>query len=205
MGSGVRNHDGGILGLLTLTDEHTEAIEFDLIRLGLRLRDVGSVGFNWRDLLVIVKRLGRDTELYRALHPEDDTSWSISDYLLALIADQSALRLWQAGGGRGSKPKPVPRPGDEPTQKHYGTAEPVESIVEWLGAEFGGMVERTPAEQRALDIRQGLADGHSRAALAEHYGVSLSTVGRIARGEAWGHLTSPSQSPARTFGEASEE
>lgn len=99
--------------------------------MGLRLRDVASSHFNWRDLLVVCKRLGRTSELYREMHPDDDTSWTVSDYLLATIADATHLRLWQAGGGKGTKPKPHPRPGDVTTKR--GTAMTREEADAWLG------------------------------------------------------------------------
>ena len=37
---------------------------------------------------------------------------TFSLYLLAMVADNTQFRLWQAAGGKGKKPKPVPRPGD---------------------------------------------------------------------------------------------
>lgn len=122
---------GGTVSLRDSIAEYSEAIEFDLIRLGLRLRDCPSPHFNWRDLWVVCRNLGRDSAFYRALNPDDDTSWSVSDYLLAQIADTTALRLWQAGGGKGKKPKPVPRPGD--IKKYRGDALPVADMAEWLG------------------------------------------------------------------------
>ena len=119
------------LSLVQLAREHSEALEFDLIKLGLRLRDAGSLEFNWRDLWVICRRLGRDSELYKSMNPDDDTSWSVTDYLLAMVADNTAFRLYQAAGGKGKKPKPVPRPGDV---KRYGDdALPVADMQEWLG------------------------------------------------------------------------
>ena len=119
------------LSLVQLSREHSEALEFDLIKLGLRLRDAGSLEFNWRDLWVICRRLGRDSELYKSMNPDDDTSWSVTDYLLAMVADNTSFRLYQAAGGKGKKPKPVPRPGD--VKRYGGDALPVTEMAEWLG------------------------------------------------------------------------
>ena len=119
------------LSLVRLSREHSEALEFDLIKLGLRLRDAGSLEFNWRDLWVICRRLGRDSELYKSMNPDDDTSWSVTDYLLAMVADNTSFRLYQAAGGKGKKPKPVPRPGD--VKRYGGDALPVTEMAEWLG------------------------------------------------------------------------
>ena len=102
-----------------------------MIKLGLRLRDAGSLEFNWRDLWVICRRLGRDSELYKSMNPDDDTSWSVTDYLLAMVADNTSFRLYQAAGGKGKKPKPVPRPGD--VKQYGGDALPVTDMQEWLG------------------------------------------------------------------------
>lgn len=190
MAGRVRCDSGGILGLLSLIEEHREAIEFDLIRMGLRLRNVGSSTFNWRDLLVVIKRLGRDSETYRELHPDDDTSWTVSDYLLASIADISQLRIWQAGGGKGRKPKPLPRPGDVKRQR--GDAMSVEEAKAWLGWDSSDSDDATgielSSEERARQIKLALAAGDARAEIAERFTISLSTVGRISRGEAWTHI-----------------
>lgn len=183
MGRGVRELDGGIAGLLTLIDEHKEPLEFDLIRLGLRLRHCPSPEFNWRDLWVICRRLGRDSELYKALNPEDDTSWSVTDYLLAMIADNTQFRLWQAANGKGKKPRPVPRPGD--VKKYKGDALPVDDMADWLGEGWGAPSETVVSgfdrEERDEAIRAALARGESRAYVAEAFDVSVSTVGRVAR------------------------
>ena len=134
MERGVGYGPGGVLSLLALIDEHGEALEFDLIALGLRLRDCPSPEFNWRDLWVVCRRLGRDSELYKSTNPDDDTSWSVTDYLLAMVADNTSFRLYQAAGGKGKKPKPVPRPGD--VKRYGGDALPVTEMAEWLGDDW---------------------------------------------------------------------
>ena len=183
MGGGVRHERGGILSLLTIIGDHGEALEFDLIRLGLRLRDCPSPGFNWRDLWVICRRLGRDSELYKAMNPEDDTAWSVTDYLLAMIADNTAFRLWQAANGKGKKPRPVPRPGD--VKRYAGDALPVADMADWLGEGWGEpsdtVVSGFGRDERDEAIRAALARGESRASVADAFGVSTSTVGRAAR------------------------
>ena len=185
MGVGVRHAVGGILSLLTLIEEHREALEYDLIQLGLRLRHCPSPGLNWRDLWVICRRLGRDSELYRSMNPDDDPSWSVSEYLLAAVADALNMRLWQAGGGKGTKPKPVPRPTDE-KPKQYGTAEPVEDIIAWIQTEMADMTPAPSPEERARAvrddaIREALDAGATRRECAERFSVSVSTIGRVAR------------------------
>lgn len=134
MERGVGYGLGGVLSLLALIDEHGEALEFDLIALGLRMRDCPSPEFNWRDLFVVCRYLGRDSKLYASMNPDDDTSWGVAEYLLATVVDNGNARLWQAAGGKGRKPKPVTRPGD--VKKYGGDALPVADMAEWLGADW---------------------------------------------------------------------
>lgn len=118
------------------------------------------------------------------MNPDDDTSWSVTDYLLALVADNTAFRLWQSAGGKGRKPKPIPRPGD--TKKYGGDSLPVSDMAEWLGWDDPAEVVVTglDRDERDAAIRAALARGESRAAVAESFGVSTSTVGRVVRREA---------------------
>lgn len=134
MGRGVLDEAGGILSLLDLVDEHGEALEFDLIALGLRLRDCPSPEFNWRDLFTVCRYLGRDSKLYASMNPDDDTSWGVAEYLLATVVDNGNARLWQAAGGKSKKPKPVTRPGD--MKRVRGDSLPVADMAEWLGADW---------------------------------------------------------------------
>lgn len=139
---------------------------------------------------MICRRLGRDSELYKAMNPEDDTSWAVTDYLLAMVADNTQFRLWQAAGGKGKKPKPVPRPGD--TKKYQGDALPVDAMADWLGwdAPADVVVTGMDGAERAVAIRAALKRGERRGGIAGDFNVSISTVGRIARGESWGHVPS---------------
>ena len=212
--------------------------------MGLRLRDAGSSAFNWRDLWVVVRNLGRESATFAAIYAGDDSidpSWGVSEYLLASVVDALTFRLYQAGGGKGQKPKPVPRPGDvvrtrgdsmsreeadawlgwsgEPAptfeltledkiRAALATGESSRAIAECLDApleDVNRLALTAPApaetitppppeepptapEERARGIKAALGDGSSRAAIAERFSVSLSTVGRIARGETWAHI-----------------
>lgn len=119
------------------------------------------------------------------MNPDDDTSWSVTDYLLALVADNTAFRLWQAGSGKGKKPKPIPRPGD--VKKVQADSLPVDQMTDWLGegwtAPSETIVTGLDLAERDTAIRSALSRGESRAAVAESFGVSVSTVGRVARSE----------------------
>ena len=123
MAEGLRGHGGGILGLVDLLEEHREALDYDLLTLGLDLNDVGSRHLDWRRLRAVVTYLPATSALGRSVHG-DAASWSTTDYLLAAAADALAAGNWQRGGGKGRRPKPIPRPGDEDstkTSKRFGT------------------------------------------------------------------------------------
>lgn len=60
--------------------------------------------------------------------------WTTTDQLLALTVDFLAGISWQLGGGKGAKPKPLPRPWDKTLQR------------------IGGGTSYTPAE---LDLLLG--------------------------------------------------
>jgi hypothetical protein len=102
----------------------------------LRLRDVGSTDFWWRDLLVFVQHVGRDSALYRSQNP-DDSPWGLSEHLLAVVADAVIAANWMQsrdGQKNRNRPKPIQRPGVVPEKKTFGgKAESIDTIREWLG------------------------------------------------------------------------
>lgn len=147
-----RSVPGGIVGLVQLIDEHGPAIEYDLIKLGLRLRQLGTDWLTWRDLLVIVQHAGHETSLFTSMHP-DAAPWKLSEHLLAVIADAVIAGNWMQskdGQKNRNRPKPIPRPGVEPEAKKFGgRAESMDAIRDWLGW------NATPPEKpkRARDAR----------------------------------------------------
>ena len=67
-------------------------------------------------------------------------SWAggdVSAHLLAVIADGITAGNWMQskdGQKNRNRPKPIPRPGLEPSDKKYGgKAESMDSIRDWLG------------------------------------------------------------------------
>lgn len=129
-----------------MLDKHQDAIEADLIRTGLRLRDVGSSGFDWRDLLVLVRQAPHDSALMAAAHPEA-ARWGQGEFLLAELVDLTALLLWAKtvdGAKNRNRPRPYPRPGvDDPdTRRVTGHAVPLNQVRDRLRA------LRTHAEER---------------------------------------------------------
>lgn len=123
-----------MLGLLALLDEYADPIAFDLIRLGLRLRDLGTDRLTWDDLLVIAQQGDRTSALFRAMHP-DEHSWGLPELLLAEVTDALNVANWQRGGGKKADyPKPLPRPGVVESEKKYGAkAIPIDDMADFLG------------------------------------------------------------------------
>ena len=138
MEGGVDGRPGGILSVCRELRDHGEAIEYDLITLGLRLDDLGTERLSWRDLLVFLRQAPRTSAYTRAREPER-SAWGVTDYLLATIADALAVANWQRGSqGRrapGPRPKPITRPGAEEKQVFGRGAIRIRDFDDWWGAD----------------------------------------------------------------------
>ncbi|MGV3564224.1 MAG: hypothetical protein ACO1ON_13180 [Nocardioides sp.] len=133
MAGRLGHHRGGIAGLLTLLDEHQEAIEYDLLTVGLRLDWLGTERLSWRDLLVIIRQSPRTSAYARAIHG-DEALWGLSDHLLAEVVDALAWANWQRAGQRyAPKPKPIPRPGRKGKTQRVGSEPlPIAELDTWI-------------------------------------------------------------------------
>lgn len=119
MGRGVAGGPGGIFGLCAELDEHAEAIEYDLIALGLRLDDLGTPALSWRDLLVVLRNAPPGSAYARALG--EDTQWTLTDHLLAAVIDSLETANWQRQGKpHAPRPARVPRPGTKAATTTFG-------------------------------------------------------------------------------------
>lgn len=138
MEQGIGDHAGGIIGLLALIEEHRTAVEYDLIALGLRLRDVGTERFTWHDLFVVVHQSPRSSALFRAINP-DEYAWGVAEQVMAQAADALNVLVWfkTKDGQKGrNQPDRIPRPGVQPKQskRHVkATAMPVDELRRRLG------------------------------------------------------------------------
>ncbi|MFD4443425.1 DUF5361 domain-containing protein [Nocardia sp. NPDC058519] len=134
MASSFGSRPGGILSLDALLEEQCEALEFDLISLGLRLRSLGSEGFSWRDLKVVVKHLPADSALIRSMHP-DTHRWQLDQHLMADMADSLRWLVWarseDARHGR-NRPTPIQRPGVKSDRERIGTAIGIDQMNRFL-------------------------------------------------------------------------
>lgn len=128
---------GGILGLSRLLAEHGEAVEYELIRLGLRLSWLGSEALTWRDLFVIVRQSPLDSAIHRSMTGPDYV-WGLQEHLLAAVFDVLAAANWQRGGDEhAKKPERLKRPGVEKRVDGelvaQGKAVPIEDMDALLG------------------------------------------------------------------------
>lgn len=122
-----------------LLDEHGEAIERELISVGLRLRDLGSPDFVWRDLWVIVRQADMHSPITRSMHP-DAALWGIQEQLLAELVDVAHWLQWSKTKDAQSKPpknmpEPIPRPGVKPKEKEIIKFDVMtqDEALAWLG------------------------------------------------------------------------
>lgn len=135
MGEGVGRQRGGILSLLTVIEKHCTAVEFDLIRYGLRLDWLGSEALSWRDLYVIVAQSGPDTAIYRSMN--DEWPQTIEADLLRAVELNTRVIAWQGtrDGQRGNnRPEPFLWPWERKQDKAIrGDAMTIEEALDFLG------------------------------------------------------------------------
>lgn len=122
MAGGVDGHGGGIVGLVRLLNEHGEAIEYELLTIGRHIDNLGTRRLTWRDLKVVALGSPPGGALHRSIDPLG-AGWTADTYLLAAVADYEALSVWQRGGKKNNKPKPVWRPNVKAEKKKSLTAE----------------------------------------------------------------------------------
>lgn len=93
------------------------------MKVGLRLRQLGTEALTWGDLYDFVRYGNKDSALGLERYGAT-VLWGVSDHLLAVIADGIHNGNWQRGGGKGTKPEPVERPGTEKSGTGFGS-EPI--------------------------------------------------------------------------------
>lgn len=124
-------------------------MEYDLIALGLRLRQLGTDALSWRDLHVVCRQSPRVSALFRSMAPEE-APWGVSEHLLAEAVYAIRMGNWMqtedaAKRRSHTRPKPIPRPGvkdDTAEQKTFGKGDavPVGAMQSWLDDIHNGKV-----------------------------------------------------------------
>ena len=127
--------------LIGFVDEHRPAFEYDLIRLGLRLRDLGEEWFTWEDLRAIIYGVQRDLKSMTALevHGAEALTWDPQLQMLAGIFDALQVIEYrerqQTFKDPGDPPEPLPRPGVKSTKQQWAgpprTIEDMDRLLGW--------------------------------------------------------------------------
>src|SRR5690242_14164709 len=109
-----------MIGLLDLLDEHGEAVEYDLIDAGLRLRWLGTEALSWRDLLVRVRLSPRGSALYRVTAAHPDHTFELE--MLRRVEFNTSRLMWaktdDAAKGRNA-PEPYRFPWEAKPRNDY--------------------------------------------------------------------------------------
>lgn len=135
MGRGFHGVVGGILSLVDLIREHGEALEYELIRAGVRLRDCPSPGLDWRDVYVVAAHAGADSAIARSINGPDH-EWTLTNQLLAGATDLLAWLQWSKtkdGARNQNQPKPIQRPGVDDGSIRHADVGTVEEIMAMTG------------------------------------------------------------------------
>lgn len=106
-------------------NEHAEALEVDLLAMGVDILDLGTERLSWRRLRALIARLPRDSWTVQAI-AGDRARWGDQEHLLATIVDalQQGNWMFAAANSKHSPdpPSPIRRPGDpDPTVRLGGT------------------------------------------------------------------------------------
>lgn len=73
---------------------------------------------------MLIRNLPPDSALARAVHGSNRVDWTPEIELLATIVDALNIAAYQRSGGKGRRPKPVPRPGSDKVVRIGGTRRP---------------------------------------------------------------------------------
>lgn len=105
------------------------------------------------NLLTYLPAEAATTAALTGVHPA--TRWTVTDYLVAVVADQLAVANYQrfkaSGGKGGTKPKPIPRPGDEPERILQGDSMSPEEITAILQSRYRGTTDDIPTDEEEVD------------------------------------------------------
>ncbi|MFE3051605.1 DUF5361 domain-containing protein [Nocardia sp. NPDC059239] len=137
MAQALRYRSGGIVGLASLIDAYSEAIESDLIDRGLRLRQLGTDTLSWRDLKSVIAWAPAQSAIGRAIDP-DSALWGLNEHLLADVADSLHWLVWaKTEDARKqpprNRPQQIPRPGVDNDRDRIGTPMSPEDMDAFLG------------------------------------------------------------------------
>lgn len=138
-----------MISLAKFTEEHCEAITFDLLtRTNYQLDDVGGP-LSWGSLYSFIRNLDTDSALARDLGKS--TGWEdtlTTNKILADIFDMLQVinaNIMRLGGGKNKKIKPYSRPWDKDKDKERKIgkgAMPYDELREWFKEKQNGKRKR---------------------------------------------------------------
>lgn len=138
MAGSVGGYRGGIGSLRGVLRDHSGAVEYDLLRLGKHIDDLGTPDLSWRDLWVLVTCAQPDTATFKALNPEWQHTLEVE--FLRSMEYTSRWLQWSKTEDASKKrpvnvPKPVPLPWDaKPTlDESKPSAVSIDEMNEFLG------------------------------------------------------------------------
>lgn len=95
-------------------------------------------------MFVVCRMAEPGTPLAAALDPH--SAWDVDTMLAAVRVDQANDLVWAISGGKGARPRPVPRPWDEPDNQSY--------------QHFGNPMTRSEVDAMAARYRPRRTDGN---------------------------------------------
>jgi hypothetical protein len=102
---------------------------------------------SWQELHNFIRNPARDSAYVRVALGQDN-EWALLAQLVAGVHDRLAEANWQRGGGKGKRPRPIPRPGvDGKSERQFGDA--AGHTAEEMKAELARMAGRAPMGQTA--------------------------------------------------------
>lgn len=133
MAGGVRHHSGGILGVLSEALRHEGEVRVTLMTMGLPLGDSDVWDVPLRDLRALMTHPPEGSALYRVMG-----GWTPVEHMMAASLHAEQMALWQNGGGKGSRPRPLDlevlsRRAHRSAQRPYGRGRSIEEMAARLG------------------------------------------------------------------------
>lgn len=112
---------------------------------------------SWRRLKILIEGLPRESRLVRSIDPS--SVWGPEAHLLASAVDLLQGANWQRGGGKGSRPRPVKRPGRDDGSKQLGKARPLSEVSDLFERWRNGQVNATEGKRSHIHKRKGVTHG----------------------------------------------
>lgn len=105
-------------------------MQYDLLALGLRLRELGTPRLWWDELRAVIVWAPEESAIFRARGGESAV-WGVQEHLLAAAVNALRLMSWQLGGDeKAAKPDLIIPPGVEMPSDEQVTRGDVMSIEE---------------------------------------------------------------------------